>query len=425
VRCALAVALALSGCALSPDGSGGADLGAGDAGLAPGGPPGWLDQQGARLDPLPTQMPGLHVGQFQSGEVCSQCHSVAAGNPALRDASGRDVSPVGYRATMMALAARDPFYLAAFSHELARLPGAAAAVEATCTRCHAPAADAQLRMSGSHVTFDALTRDATMPEAALARDGVGCVLCHQILPTGLGTPASFGGAFMLGSTTIYGPYQAPLVAPMQFFVSYTPAYGAHTQDSALCATCHTVITKALDDAGNAIGPPFYEQAAYLEWQNSGYPGRYGCQDCHLPSIDDDGALITTPIARPPGDVVSPRTPFSRHIFAGANGYVLRLLADNVAWSGSSTPPDELNAQADRADGSRAVQPPCRSSARCARDRRWWSTSRSTTRPATSCPPATRRAARSCTSPSRMARARSCSSRARPTSTGAWSTAAAA
>jgi hypothetical protein len=183
----------------------------------------------------------------------------------------------------------------------------------------------------------------------LARAGVGCTLCHEITASGLGTSASFGGQFSVSGTTIYGRYEDPLVTPMQFYVSYTPAYGAHMQKSELCATCHTVITRALDAAGNAVGPPFYEQAAFLEWQNSSYAAKQACQDCHVPTSDDDNAAITTAIARPPNATVPPRTPFGRHLFSGANGYVLRLIADNVAWSGSATPAAELAAQAARAD----------------------------------------------------------------------------
>lgn len=342
-------AIGLVGCAEDPyTPQGGADLAMPVPPRMVAGPPGWVGLPGDRLGPLPTQT-GVRLGYFQTSEACSQCHSTAEGSPALRDAAGRDVSPVGYRASMMAHAARDPYYLATFSHELALRPGATAVIEKTCTRCHSPAADVVLGMAGKHVTFGGLTADAS-PESSLARDGIGCVLCHQIRSDGLGTAASFGGGFTLSGTTIYGPYQDPLVEPMQFFVSYTPAYGAHFGKSELCATCHTVITRAIDDAGNAVGPPFYEQATFLEWQNSGHTAT-PCQGCHTPSTDEDGATITTPIARPPGYTVGPRTPVARHLFNGANGYVLRLLADQASWSGSATPAAELLAQAARDDAS--------------------------------------------------------------------------
>jgi len=176
-------------------------------------------------------------------------------------------------------------------------------------------------------------------------------LCHEISAGGLGTPATFGGQFTVSGTTIYGQYQDPVVMPMQFYVSYTPSYGAHMRQSALCATCHTVITRALDDGGIAVGPPFYEQAAFLEWQNSSYASSKTCQDCHLPTNDDDGVAISTTIARPPGTSVQTRSDFGRHLFTGANGYMVRLIGDNAEWSGTATPAAELADHAARADAS--------------------------------------------------------------------------
>jgi hypothetical protein len=317
-----------------------------DAGVPrkPGGTPGWMDVPGARLANLPPQT-AVKVGYFQTSEACAQCHGAKSGDPAMRDAAGRDVSPVSlYRASMMAHAVRDPFYLAAFSHELAARPAAREAIEAACTRCHSPAADVHLRATSKHVGFDMLTRETT-PEAHLARDGVGCVLCHQILPG--------AGELTVSGTSIFGLYPDPLVGPMQFFVSYTPTYGAHMGESELCARCPTVITRALDAAGAAVGPPFYEQATFLEWQSSSYAGVTTCQDCHLPTTDEDDVPIRTVVARPPNVTLSPRSPYGRHLFAGANAYLLGLLADNGAWSGSATPADELRAQAGRSEAALA------------------------------------------------------------------------
>jgi hypothetical protein len=279
---------------------------------------------------------------------------VAAGSPVLRDAAGRDISPVAlYRSSMMALAARDPFYLATVSHELALRPGATDAIEAACTRCHAPGADVDLRATMKHVTFSMLTSESGA-EAELARDGVGCTLCHEIDSLGLGSSSSFDGQFTVSGTSIYGQYDNPVTSPMQFYVGYTPTFGAHMLESALCATCHTVITRALDASGNLVGPPFYEQAAFLEWQSSSFPSTKSCQDCHLPTTDDDNQSITTPIARPPGQTVQARSSFGRHTFVGANGYVVRLVADNAGWSGTATPATELGDHAARADANLAA-----------------------------------------------------------------------
>ena len=47
--------------------------------------------------------------------------------------------------------------------------------------------------------------------------------------------------------------------PMQRHVGYTPVEGAHVTQSELCASCHTVITRPLDAAGQPIGPEVNEQ----------------------------------------------------------------------------------------------------------------------------------------------------------------------
>lgn len=83
----------------------------------------------------------------------------------------------------------------------------------------------------------------------LAGDGVSCTVCHQILPRNLDA-ASFTGNFEIGrAREIFGPYDDVFTRPMQNDVNYTPKFGAHTQDSALCATCHTLFTPILDAKG--------------------------------------------------------------------------------------------------------------------------------------------------------------------------------
>src|SRR5581483_3034234 len=230
-------------------------------GLGPDGgtaaPPVWVGLAGDRMAPLPPFASG-RSDRFVTSEACAQCHS--AGTNVQRDASGRDVSPpASWRASMMANAARDPFYLAQVSYELALHPERKDAIEAACTPCHAPAAAVDLAAGGGHVTFSDLA-SASTPMAHLARDGVTCSLCHQIGAKGLGTDASFDARFEIGtSRVIYGPHASPLALPMQTFVNYTPAQGLHIGDSGLCGSCHTVITGQ-----------FVEQGAYLEWANSDF-----------------------------------------------------------------------------------------------------------------------------------------------------------
>src|SRR5690606_25945757 len=135
------------------------------------------------------------------------------------------------------------------------------------------------------------------------REGVACSLCHQIADEGLGTYASFTGQFTVGTERrIFGPYVDPLTDPMRLLVNYLPAHGAHVQKSALCATCHTVITKPRDSRGY-VGPDFPEQVPFLEWLASSFaeggPREATCQDCHMQAVDDDDVPLEVAIARTP------------------------------------------------------------------------------------------------------------------------------
>ena len=357
---ALAAALgALGGCPESAvEGDPGVDRadGGGDGGDAgPVGPPKWLGVQGDRLAPLPLAG-STRSDSFATSDVCAQCHLASTGT-ALRDASGKDVSPVGtWRASAMALAARDPFYLAAFSDELERRPNIEADVQATCTRCHAPEAAIELQVGNKTPTFALMTSELSQA-GHLAREGIACTLCHQIQAEGLGLPTSFTGGFTVGTERlIFGPYASPLTDPMRTIVSYTPTYGAQIEKSALCATCHTVVTHPRDARG-FVGPEFPEQVPYLEWLASSFAneGRIGakaasCQDCHMPAADTAGATLETPIAVFPTGL-GKRKPFWRHTFAGGNGFLSRLAASDPTWIGLPLKAADHEAQAAATDAT--------------------------------------------------------------------------
>jgi hypothetical protein len=289
------------------------------------------------LAPLPLPAPVM-TERFRDAEACAQCHLVAEDTPVLHDATGANVSPMWlWRSSMMALAARDPFYLAVFAEELERAPDQRGEIEALCTRCHAPAGSEE---ANRQLAFDELVAGDT-PAAILGRGGVTCTLCHQIGANNLGDDGSFSGGFTTGySRMIYGRYPDPRTNPMQLIVNYTPTRGAQIEDSALCGSCHTVIVP---------GPsgPVVEQATYLEWRSSRYATTgETCQSCHVPVVDDVGAAISTPVASFP-ESLAPRTPVGKHVFVGGNSYMLRLLADAVEWSGAGVSADELLASARR------------------------------------------------------------------------------
>lgn len=324
----LAAAVAMS-CGGDPDAIAGATT------TSPGGTTTMPEPLAALAAVEPTE-----TDRFATSGKCDQCHLADATGP-LHDADGADISPAGlWRSSMMALAARDPYYLSVFSDELARHPAAKSDIEAVCTRCHAPAGSVEHEPKGGHVTFDDLVAGAG-PEANLARDGVTCTLCHQIGDVGLGAPASFTGGFTVGyDRELYGPHGGPKTDPMQFFVEYTPTYAEHLATSEVCATCHTVVVPTLGPDGAPTGGDFLEQAPYLEWLSSDFAPATACRDCHLPARDEADAPIESPLAKYPTGLPA-REPFGKHLFVGGNAYMLGLLADNVEWTGSGLAAAEL------------------------------------------------------------------------------------
>jgi hypothetical protein len=84
----------------------------------------------------------------------------------------------------------------------------------------------------------------------------------------------------------------------------------------VCATCHTLYTPYLDASG-AVAGEFPEQVPYLEWFYSSYRRTATCADCHMPEAEGGVAIASSSI--------NPRSPFARHIFAGANPYILTML----------------------------------------------------------------------------------------------------
>ncbi|MBK6463921.1 MAG: hypothetical protein IPF92_23410 [Myxococcales bacterium] len=323
-----------------------------DASAAPAdGPPTWASVQGERRAPLPRATPAI-TDSFHTSDACAGCHTVGEGTGVLRDAKGRDVSPVAtWRPSMMAMAARDPFYLAVVDEERSSRPGAEALIDGACTRCHAPAAAVELGLGGETVTLPGLFSGMSK-ELHAGRDGVTCSLCHQMKSEPRGPDATFGGAFTVGEAReIYGPHRDPVTTPMRTFVSYTPTYSGHLSSSDACASCHTVFTRAYDAAGKAVGPKLPEQVTYLEWRNSIYsaPGDRGasCQACHIPTGDDDGAPLATVLSKLPPSGLEPRKPLGRHLFLGGNVTMLRAFASDGGWSGASADPPAFEAQAER------------------------------------------------------------------------------
>jgi hypothetical protein len=274
----------------------------------------------APLAPLPPPA-AVDTTRFRDDRACAQCHLADDTTTVLHDKAGENVSPVLlWRSSLMALAARDPYYLAVVSEQ----------PDALCVRCHAPAGTEEVKDSGGTLGFDDLLT-GTSNAAVLGREGVTCTLCHQIGAGNLGQDSSFTGGFQVGyGRQLYGRYGDPQTQPMQLIVNYTPTLGVHIESSALCATCHTVVV------GSVL-----EQATYLEWRASSFPAAgKDCQTCHVPETDPT-VVATFPAS------LTPRTPVGKHVFVGGGSYQLSLLADATEWSNAGVPADELAASAAR------------------------------------------------------------------------------
>lgn len=286
---------------------------------------------------------GTAVRLFETSDVCMACHN------GVTTALGEDIS-IGFdwRASMMANAARDPYWQAAVRREITDHPVAREAIEDKCSTCHMPIARTTAHLAGEMgQVFGNLPRyGADARVAADAMDGVSCSVCHQIADTNLGTPESFTGGFQVdettptGERTIYGPFEVDdgRVRLMQSASGFRPAESPHIQSSELCASCHTLYTHALDEAGNEVAE-LPEQVPYLEWLESDYRDTQSCQSCHMPVVQGEAPVSSV--------LGQPRTEVSRHVFRGGNFFMLRMLNRYRTELGVTALPQELDAAAAR------------------------------------------------------------------------------
>ena len=289
----------------------------------------------------PSQAAAAHRDiRFATAETCMACHN------GLTTSSGEDISiGTDWRGSIMANAARDPYWQAAVRRETLDHPGAAAEIEDECAVCHMPMSRAREHAAGQKGRiFAHLPAGASSdPEDQLAHDGVSCTICHQISPEGLGTPASFTGGFVLdvsrpGATPpIFGPFKVDegRTRVMQSSSGFQPAESAHMRQSELCATCHTLITNALGPDGTVVGR-LAEQVPYLEWRHSAFPReQQSCQSCHMPVVREDTAISAV--------LGVPRAGVARHVFRGGNFFMLGMLNRFRAELGVKALPQELDA----------------------------------------------------------------------------------
>jgi len=303
------------------------------------------DRRSAATNRSGPALPVFTTAHFVGSGRCANCHDL------LVDGAGNDISIAGHwRSTMMANAAKDPFWQAKTASESHRNSHIAAMLQQKCAACHMPMALVETEEKGlddkTPIVFGAGFLDQDNPLHEAAMDGISCSFCHQIAETNLGSPESFSGKYRIDTATppprrpIYGPYQEPLTAPMTKAVGYIPAYGPQIDSAVLCATCHTIYTPFLDDDG-AVAGSFPEQTPYLEWLHSAFSPKdtsrrngdettddgsfRSCQDCHMPHAGT-GVII----ARWAPAKTKTRDHFSQHHFVGGNVHLLEIMRDNPA-----------------------------------------------------------------------------------------------
>ena len=266
-------------------------------------------------------LPMDRVDFFAGSGICATCHTQ------MVDQAGVDVSfDAVWRSTMMANAARDPYWQATVRSEVLTNPEYEEIIEDTCATCHMPMArftDHTEEIAGE--ILDEGFADADHPLHPIAMDGVSCTLCHQIQPEGFGEPESFHGHFVINTEfpaderQAYGPFMTGfgMMQIMQSSSGFIPVQGMHVQQAELCATCHTVYTPFVDTAGEVAGE-FPEQVPYLEWQASSFSKSTPCQGCHMPTADG-GVFLSTVGGH------HLRSPVRQHILVGGNAFMLDML----------------------------------------------------------------------------------------------------
>ncbi len=260
---------------------------------------------------------------FSGAGNCTSCHN------SMLDEAGSDVSiDRMWRASMMANAARDPYWQATVRSEALEHPELRGVIETKCATCHMPMAEFSAALAGE----DALILDDGFLDPGhtlhpLALDGVSCNLCHQVRPDNFGAQESFSGAYVIddqlpvGEREAFGPFEVPpgLAQIMSSVSGFVPLQGPHIEQSEMCATCHVLYTPYLDKNGQIAGE-FPEQTVYLEWQNSSHAQNTPCQTCHMPTAQGGVQLSVTGGPK--------RSPFYQHDFSGGNAYMLNLMLVN-------------------------------------------------------------------------------------------------
>jgi hypothetical protein len=248
---------------------------------------------------------------------------------------------------MMANSARDPYWQAGVRREIIDHAESRAAIEDECSICHMPMARYESKLDGHKgEVFSHLRFDHKRPGDRLAVDGVSCSLCHQISKEKLGTRESFVGRFVIDATDkgerpAYGPFKIETGHTRIMRSSsggFRPTEAEHIRQSEVCATCHTLYTKALGPLGKVTGE-LPEQMPYQEWLHSDFRTKQSCQSCHMPVVEEKVAITSV--------LGQPRDGVSRHVFVGGNFFMQRMLNRYRNELSVAALPQELASAAER------------------------------------------------------------------------------
>jgi hypothetical protein len=300
-------------------------------------------QQGS----TPTSSPAIDVTRvktygmhFQTSDRCVACHN------GLITSSGEDISiGVNWRTSMMGNSGRDPYWMAGVRREMIDHPTATALIQDECSICHMPMMRYEAKLAGGEgQAFAHLPPDLGRLDDRLADEGVSCTVCHQITDVNFGTRASFVGGFKIdekpvgGERHVFGPFEIDKgrTTIMHSSSSFTPKESKHIRASELCATCHTLLTQALDSQGKVVGE-LPEQVPYQEWLHSEFKTTRSCQSCHMPAVKEKVPITTV--------FGEPREGFARHTFVGGNFFMQRILNRFRTDLGTPASPQEMDAAA--------------------------------------------------------------------------------
>lgn len=286
------------------------------------------------------------VSEYVTSDLCMSCHN------GLMSSEGEDISfGFSWQTSMMANAARDPYWQASVRREIIDHPMAQAAIESECSRCHMPLANEITRASGAspEVIAHLPVGQSTSSLADMAADGVTCVACHSITADGLGTEESYTGGFQLAVPgTAFGPFETDSgrARVMQSSTGFRPSRADHLAQAEYCATCHTLITHSLSPGGEVIGE-LPEQVPFLEWKHSSYRDTESCQDCHMPVVTEE-TPVTSVLPKPHANV-------NRHVFLGGNAFMQRLLGMYREDLGVAPSARDMGRAADRTEAHLATK----------------------------------------------------------------------